>query len=349
MKVPPAMTVYTVDQFDPDKEKQDLLSFWYSCEDKMWKPERIDWFCRFNGFAGSKVWVLRQNGSPAIIGSASTIMRPFVVDGMQVMGGINCDIVVDKKHRSLGPALKLINGIVQSAESDPEFLLTFPNDAAKGVTKRCGYTELGLFYRWVKLFRTEKKLRPRIPNFFVRKVVSGVVDLALRAADTKIWLKRLFYRSPVSIQAGIKTGTFFPRRFDVPVCGERNLPFMLWRYAEIPDLSFSLYSVLRGAEVIAYIVCSFSEHGVNIEDIIPSDPSLLTDIILSFINYARDLLVDSISFGFFGNSFYERLLEKLGFYRRESRSLWIYLKNGDLKSRLLDKENWFLLHGDIDL
>jgi len=343
------MAAYIVNQFDPGTEKQDLLSFWAESDDKAWKPERIDWFCRFNGFAVSKVWVLRQNGSPTIVGSASAMMRPFFVNGRQIMGGINCDILVSKEHRSLGPALKLINGITQSVESDPQFLLVFPNDAARGVMKRCGYSELGIVYRWTKLLRSEGKLKPRIPNLYVRKVVSGLVDLGLQVASYRIWLNRLLGRGRAGVQEGVQTGKFVAGPFDVPVSGERNLEFMLWRYSEMPDLSFSLYSVLKNEEVIGYIVCSFSENAVNIEDIILGDPSLFPEIILSFLKYAKRLPVDSIWLAFFGNSRYERLFREFGFSRREGRSLWIYLKNADLKSKLLEKENWFLLHGDIDL
>lgn len=343
------MSVYTVDQFDPDTEKQDLLSFWAGCAGKIWKPERIDWFCRFNGFAASKVWVLRQNGSPPIIGSASVMMRRFVVDGIPVMGGIHCDMIVDEKHRTLGPALKMINGITQSAESDPEFLLAFPNDAARAVMKRSGYTELGIFYRWAKPFRTGEEFRSRIPNFVVRKVVSGMVDLLLLASAYKIGLKRFFDRSPASIQKGIKAETFLPSLFDTSVSCERNLPFMLWRYTEIHDLSFSLYSVLRDEQLIAYIVCSFYDDMLYVDDIITCDTSMLADIIISIMNYAKCLAVNTICLGFFGNSFYERMFKKLGFYRRGGRSLWIYSRNADLSSKLFEKENWFLWHGDIDL
>jgi hypothetical protein len=343
----PALPSYSVEKFNFDTDEHALLSFWAE-SDNYWGPERLDWLRRFNGFGFSETFVLRQKGCPAILGNNSAMLRSFMVNSSRIMGGISCDLLVHKGLRSFGPALKLMRGFAEGVEN-AQFLLACPNDRARPVLKRAGFAELGVFDRWVKILRSEPKLQSRIANRLFRKMVSGMVDAGLRSLGYRMALARLMAFGRTDIKASLNFIDFSPGEIDTPIFGERNLDFMNWRYCQMPGQRFYVHSVLRHGESIAYIVSSLSEENLTIEDILLCNQKLFTEAMVSFLRYAARLPVASISIGFFGNTHYERTLRKLGFIKREGRPLFIYLKNTDLETALLNKENWFLLHGDIDL
>lgn len=333
----------------------ELKNFWD--EQAAWSDKRFFWFYSNNSYGKSETVILNQEGSKTVVGVCSYFVRKFFVGDEQVMGGVNCDALVDAEHRTLGPAIMLMKTLIEVyPKKNIDFLFGFPNNKSKPLLTRCGYKEIGEFCRWSKILNYEKKISKKMKNKLLVKVSSLVIDMIVRLLSGELTYKYFALSKKISLEkvslsdwhnSSVNEGKCST---DMMICGGRGRGYVEWRYADAADsLDYSICAVKIKGHTIGYLVYSLDDGIAIIHDISPMSIGYFKSTLIEFSILAKKLNVDSISVGFLGGQQYLQVFKKLFFLQRESRSVMLYCNNEKLQKKLLSKQDWYLMDGDVDL
>lgn len=347
------MTIYSSSLVINAHDKAILSEFWK--KETNWTSDRFDWFYRDNGYGISQTTMLSLADGDGIVGCSSFFVRSFNVGGLSLLGAVNCDILVNQNHRTLGPALMLIKNLLQSYPgSNVKFLMAFPNRKSKPVFMRCGYKELGKSYRWSKVLRFEKKLEDKVGVKLVAKMVGFVIDSMVKLLSKEFLHKFKLpsdrcYLIPATVDEWQEKGEADVHA-DVSIYGRRAGDYLKWRYADSADaLSYSILSIRKKGREIGYVVYSLGDGVVSLHDIPPLSLAEFESVLVAFFGHARSLKAESISIGFLGDEKYQNILKKLYFIKREPRSVMLHCDDKILLSQLMDEQKWYLMDGDVDI
>ena len=98
---------YTIRIADIHKDKQALLSLWKNNLESSFE-ERYEWIYQKNPTGPPRCFLLCNEGNDAIVGAITLFPRNFSIQGRLVSAFVCGDLVVERGHRTLGPAIKLI-------------------------------------------------------------------------------------------------------------------------------------------------------------------------------------------------------------------------------------------------
>lgn len=179
---------YSVHDGDPGRHRDVVLGLW---QGNLGVPERMaakyEWFYQQCPFGAPLLCFLHQGAANPPIGTCSAGMRRMLWRGNEIRAGVLVDLAVVPEHRSLGPALILQQGMIDSARQRLDLLYGFPNAKAVPVFKRIGYRKLADMVRYTRVVRHAGYFRRRMPGALAR-VLGPVFDLAVRMRDV---LRRL--------------------------------------------------------------------------------------------------------------------------------------------------------------
>ena len=180
---PPPTAQYSVHDGDPGRHRDVVLGLW---QGNLGVPERMaakyEWFYQQCPFGPPMLRFLHQGAANPPIGTCSAGMRRMLWRGNEIRAGVLVDLAVVPEHRSLGPALILQQGMIDSARQGLDLLYGFPNAKAVPVFKRIGYRKLADMVRYTRVVRHAEYLGRRMPTALARILGPGV-DLALRLRD----------------------------------------------------------------------------------------------------------------------------------------------------------------------
>jgi hypothetical protein len=235
---------------------------------------KFDWLYHRAPNPADVVFVLKARGPDGherIVGTNGLAVRRFQVAGQEVWAAVSADLAVDREHRALLPALKLVRAWRAHAAGAFELAFGFPNNKADGVLLRAGFRELGKTHRYVRVLRHEgyaARLRERetLPAL-VRRALSlpWVVRLGAHAIDAG----RLLLASPALAKAAARyrllwredpdprcDALFAEARHGYDIVGVRSRDFLGWRY---PRARFACVERRRDGALVAYAVVERDE------------------------------------------------------------------------------------------
>ncbi len=342
---------YMVRLFNSDTDKEGLLRLW---SESVRNPSAVRYEAMYadSAFRWITTWLLFHDRHADPVGCLSLMSRKFNVSGQDTLCGINCDIVVTRRHRTLGPAVILLESLIKECK-DYGFkaLLAMPNNMSRPIFIRAGYKEFGAVCRWSKVIRTEEKLKTKIKNVFLRKITAGLFDFFLRWVFGGIpqWFYGCLSDKLKAVNAPLDQLTI---NFDndgtcAPEC---SCAYLKWRFARVGGDASQAYSLYRGDALLGLVIYSFKEQEVIIEYMFVSPNENINVLLAGFIYKMRQLRAQVISIAYFSSGKLRRNFQQMGFLQRASRAVFIYTIDKGLDGAFsgLLKE-WSLFESDLDL
>lgn len=236
---------YMAQAGDIERDRDTVLGIWRgNLGDDRRMREKYDWFYRNCPFGPTLLELLYHHPSDAWVGACSMGRRRMLWNGNEIRSGLLVDLAVVPRHRSLGPALMMQMGLLESARDQLDLILGFPNPKAASVFKRIRYEKFSDMVRRVRVLRHGPYLRRRMPTWLARPA-GALVDLAMTARDA--WRGRGSRRLEVqwSGRATADMDELWSRsRPAQGLLGIRDLAFARWRFDDSP-LEDTRYLLLR--------------------------------------------------------------------------------------------------------
>lgn len=319
--------------------------------------QRYRWLHAENPAGRVETVVAVHEPDGAVVGCASAFPRMITVDGCELKAGVPVDFAVARTHRTAGAALSIQRALLAEA-SGFSFFCGFPNKSALPVLQRVGFKPFATAGAWVK---------PLTANYKIAGYVAGRLPIAVASAAPNLWLRGAD-RWRVRGRARV-TGEFLDRadgRFDAlweaarhnhSVTGVRTSAYLNWRYAGFRARKYAFFCVSGrdATDLIGYVAFTRRDNKVYVGDLFATDMGdAAASVLLEFSRQLRRQRVDSIFLGYAGNVDFEALLQAQGFIRRpriEGRSMVAHTGSTtpEQSRRLLDKSQWHLFDGEMDI
>lgn len=318
---------------------------------------RYDWLYVNNPAGSSTVCLLRDEDSGTIVGSTALLPRNLCANGTILRAGIAADLMVDHRHRSLGPSIILQKGILgRLAETGVDVVYAFPNPKSIPMTRRIGYRQVAQRMALVLPLRSETFLRERIPNGGVRKAVAMLIDIAL-------YLRPRLYKPLLTSGCRHFVATSFDNSFDdiwsrirsgYALIGEKTSAFLNWRYRDSPQGDYAVFGLrTRDQQAIdGYVVHSRSDQRMHIADF-AWDPARISleELLVRFARWSRTNGAEAVSIALAASPDLVRCFCRAGFHLREAIDpLTVFTPDGQPISIEAgpDHGSWYLVPGDND-
>ncbi len=339
---------------DTFKDKDCIIKFWNDNQHKLLN-NKYRWIYEGNPDGIAKVLMVKHVESGEIAGMLSLFPRMFIIKSKRIKAGIIGDLIVNKNHRTLGPALQLFKeAIIHVENGNFDFLYGFPNKNAEPVLKRAGYFKLGQEVKYIKIIRSKTQLKKKhVPNL--------ILPFASSVADCFLHFISLENRYPISRSLDGKEITFVDNSIDkffnecqciTPITGERSANYVSWKFFKDPDDKHSIF-ILNSKEdssIKGYISFRTDALYIDIRDIVSSDEYVYVLITL-FIRFVKLFFSDGITVTFLENNSFLPVLNRFGFRKgKYGRNIYLYYSknNALLDDTLLNSHNWHLFSSEQD-
>lgn len=348
---------YTVIKADLNKNKNDIRAIWERNYPGALE-KKFEWIYESNPAGRSHVWLVRHEDSGEYVGATSLFPREFVINGKTYIAGIAGDLIVNKEHRSLGPAMMLQKAVLSAVKDGTfNFIYGFPNNASEPVFKRVGYQLLGERARLVKILKTAPRIS-RLPfGRYWGFLVSPVLDLILRLLSFETW----HFNDKNFICEEVED---FDERFDLlwenrnfqwDIIGERKTDYLKWKFIQAPHGKNKIMVALDASRrnVKGYIVYRLVEQSLEIRDIsFAPDKKASSALMVSFLRHARESGVNSVVIALLENNKVIGRMRHFGFVeRKDGQNVFLFYSKETLSAYpfLQNRDNWLLLQSDDDM
>lgn len=309
---------------------------------------------------------------PRPVGTAGVGIRIIAAGDHRLRAGLLADLAVDREHRTVAPALRLVREVKTWALGELDLAYGFPNQHAQGVFKRVGYTALGAMTRYVRVLRHESYLGRigeaelvRVPSWlrptaasviasegWPRQAAAGVVDVAQLARDARR-LASARRRTRLSTSEAAPAGLdALWRRCAVEhtVVAVRSARVLAWRYPAQPGRWWA--AARQGSRLDAYAIVDQIDDVVHVRDLFggrTAVAALLPQLV--FEAYRRG--ASSISMRYLGDAWMSELLRAARFEPRSAdRMIFVGVAprlERRLQTVLANPACWFLTDFDEDV
>jgi hypothetical protein len=339
---------YSINSPDFKDVENDVLKLW---ENNGYKNRKklLDWAygeCQFKCPMHSSFFVVTHDHS--VVGCCGMVERRIKMGEKIYTGAYPNNFLIDKHHRSLGPALKVQKNVLTLGNY--QLVYAIPNAKSDGVLKRAGYKQIGKMERWVLVLKTEKYLRKIFKHPVFLRFIAVIADFLLSA--------KYLFKGVNNKHISVEIIDNFDKRFDefwekaksnYAVIGERSAEYLNWRFKNYPLIDYKIF-VLQdlNRKLIAYLVFFESKSVLVIEDLFARTEKDYVYILEQFLRYAKKQSSDAISIRFFGKEKVFGALDNVGFKKRsDSNSVLVFSKREN--NKIYNKDNWFLTAADMDV
>lgn len=345
---------YAVRAADAVQDREQILALWNQAFPASTQhPIKYDWCYVPTPLGEGRLYVLEHGDDAGIIGVQGIVPRRWWFNGEAKATGICADLVVDKNHRSIGPALSLVRGVVEIEQALPNAMLLygFPNPKSEALYRRAGYMKMGEITRYAKPLRLRIWLaRKGLPSALAY-VAGMLVDLAVQA--------RLVLTTVVaSRQWRCLPATEFDSRFDdlwsraavnVGPMVIRNSDYLRWRFGNnFAGQTRVMVLQREDGSLDGYVVYMVNgDKMVSIMDFLAVDNVKVLPAMLKL--FARAMYKQGyhgITLEFFGPKPIANTLIQIGFSPRETNPIYAVL--GDASSGLLQDAPPYFTSSDRD-
>lgn len=347
---------YSIITADLSKNKKDIYNIWEKNYPGVFET-KFQWIYEKNPAGSALVWLVRHDDSGEFVGTTALFPRRFVVDGKSLTGGITGDLLVNKDHRSAGPALMLQRNVLSACqEKTVDFIYGFPNKAAEPILKRTGYKVLGERVRLVKILKTAPQLSKLPFGKYWGFFLSPFLDFLVKLMSIETWHFGEKNFACKEIQE-------FDARFDrlwkkvdrqFTVTGERMASYLTWRFLEVPQSRNKIFAVFDKDKryIRGYIIYFHGTDSVEVKDFYyEQDKKILVALFSNFFRYVKLSGAQSATMHLLENENVISQMKTLGFTeRKDGAKVLVYFPKEALSefSSLQDKDNWLLFQSDDD-
>jgi hypothetical protein len=337
------------------QEEETLLRFWSRYQNK----DQTDVFNWLKALTDQEliVFLLFESESEQCVGCLMTIPRQLIIDGNEYKVGIAGIFIVDEKHRTLLPALKLtkeVKALVDSGEFD--LIYGLPNKNAAGVFRRAGFKKLGPFVRASKLLSISARLNTTALKHRIGKPFVALFDFARLIFYPSTW-----HRTPAGFHGKVLSN--LDERLDsllqrtkakYSIIADRSSDYLQCRYNLYPAADISIFCLIDSInnEIAGYIAYRDKCGYISIrEAFFPDNPKLRQSLFYNFVRHIQPLRSKSILVDFLDSEEIVNILSGYGFSISPLNRDVIYVANDHLLENhptVEDYRNWLLFSGDMD-
>ena len=310
---------------------------------------RYRWFYLQNPQGRARISFLWHEGSSEPIGFLGVGARTLLLGSEPIRAGALVDFVVDPRHRSLGPALKLQRAGRSDALAQVDCLYGLPAPQAVAICKRLEHQATVDLPRYARVIGAEKYLRRHLPVRLSAPLawLSNALDAAWIALHLTFSGRRCEWIRD------------FDERFDrcwvqrsrpSAVTGLRDRAFLSWRFSEQPGHEYQTYVVMQpgSEELSAYFVCEKSGSALVIKDLLQSGSD--RDLVAGLFGLAREarrMGLSTLSVEVTADEQMRRCLRKAQFSLRSTRpAFWTI---GPAQRKRLEGIQYYITPADEDI
>jgi len=347
---------YSLIKADINLNKNEIFRIW----DRNYPgalEKKFKWIYKNNPAGKAHVWLLKHEVSGEFIGITALFPKKFAANGTTLLAGITGDLVVDKEHRSLGPAMMLQKAVISAVQDGTfDFIYGFPNKASEPVFKRAGYQILGERIRLVKILKTAPKLM-RLPfGKYWGLLLSPILDAVLRLSSAETWffLSKKFQCEDIKNIDERFDHLWEKQDFRYNILGERAKSHLKWKFFTKPDNNriFIIYDSDK-KHIKGYIIYRQLEKTIEIRDFLfTSDKEASSALIAGFLRHARSLKADSVVIAMLRNNKFIQFMKQFGFIeRKDEQKIFVLFSDKalTLHPSLKNNADWLLLQSDDDM
>ena len=342
------MKQYTIKEADITKDKEKIISLLKS-DQRCMSNAIYKWKYLNYPYGAPRVWFVIHNKTDEIVGSGSLFPRKLSINGKMISVANPADLVIKKKHRSLFPALKLEQEVInQFKKNDSSFIYSHSKENTKPVFARLGYEKIGNYKQFVKLLKIRAIPDKHLPSFLNLFFVKIILDLFLPLFSKEYFLiKKYDYNIEILKKFDARFDKFYEsisKQFDI--IGDRGKKYLSWRYTSDPRYDYRIFCLTENNIILGYIIFINKDNTYYIDDFAYRS-NYINPLITEFIFYSRKNEIGAIEFRYMGNYDFIKKLKKYNFFNLKSRDREILLYSDKIKSKsyLLDNSSWhFLTH-----
>lgn len=347
---------YSVIKAELHSHKQDIIDIWEKNYPGTIIP-KYEWLYERNPAGRAHVWLVRHSASSLNVGTTAVFPREFLVNGKKILAGIAGDFLINREHRSLGPALILQKAVLSFVQNgNMAFVYGFPNEKSVPVLKRVGFRILGEKTRMVKILSFRDLLDARFGRPAAR-VLGPILDCISKVRSSSVWDKKnRGYRSEEVSNIHDFLEFFSDIGFKgFLIHGNRTAEYLKWKFVNSPLSKNKLFALLdeKSGKPKAYLVYRCLENTVEIRDFsYTKERGILEGLVLDFVKHAASLGADRVEVTILRSKQLVRQFVNLGFYDRPGEGdVYAYFGPNLHKGTNLieDGDNWFLLQSDDDM
>jgi len=290
--------------------------------------EKLDWYYRRAPTGPGRVVALRLRagdggaGPGEVVGCLGIGARRVYTGGTVERAALLADLVVDRPHRTLLPAMMLARGARAFAARGTDFQYGFPNQSAVGLFERIGYERLGNMARYVRVLRFAPYVARRLAHPSLARLAGAALDVAARVLDVPSWFRAAGgYRLdwPEAPDASFDR-LFATARGQYPMIADRGREFLAWRFfsrlADRPRLC-TLRRRLDG-ELGAYAVIHRVGDVAHLADFLASSAATQIALVRAVLPVLAAEGCTSVSVRYLGPSIVADVLGRCGFRLRDA-------------------------------
>jgi len=345
---------YTVHRADLVADRQAILEIWQQHQISDPSP-RFEWL--YGSRAHGPAWcLLLRDPAGRLVGSTGLVQRLFHHCSGWIRGGHTIDLVIDRTHRSAGPAIQLQRALAAGDVEVPvDFLYGTPIRPAELIQRRVNFQLLDSLHRWTKPLRWADLLRDHIPARLVCNLAGRILDVTSALLFGESWR----YLS----KGWFTTFTLdFDSRFDnlwaeaknqYEIIGDRSAAYLSWRFGPQAPTSYRTFTLTTAAgALLGYVI--FTQHGstTNISDLLARRIPLLHPLLLAFSRQIRSEGASNIGLTCITPPSVATQIRRSGFFRRPEKANVVIHINGPKAAAfpaLTHSEDWFLTDADRDV
>jgi len=344
---------YEVIEADLDKNKKDIIKLLTeNLSENNDFEKRFSWIYENNPYGSPKAWLLRQKEKDEFVGCASLFPRRVYINGKPTMAGIVGDTMVNKGHRTLGPALMLQRPIILLCQNSAfPIIYGFPNELSEPVNLRSGYKIIGKRVRLVRISRSKKTLQ-KFTNNFSSILLAPLADIFLKIMTSS------FKRGKELKKMSYDILEYFDERFDLlwkkynkpaGIVGEKTSKYLNWRYISHPNQNFKIFAFKNeNNDLVGYIVYATEGDNITIEDILCLNnfDAVINKFIIECLQMKN---ISRFTIKLAENTAIYRNFERNYFIKRPEKLNLVSCFDEDSNLGFLkDPSNWHIVSGDSD-
>lgn len=284
-------------------------------------------------------FLVDEPGGRQIVGVAVLAPRLMSLGDRKIRAGVISHLAIDPDHRSLGPAVMLLDDLLAAAEDRFDFIYGLPrnSDGADAALKRAGLRPVGVMERRVKVLRHGRYLARRLPT-----LLAPVAHVAGWFADAGDQLRQTSPRS--GLQTGwVKNADARMERIwassgpGMALTATRDTRMLGWRFDEsaAPITRYLVVTDTANDEARAWFACDVDPKWpdiLDVQDFWSAEPDGVPTLALveALVRRARKDGYTGVSIHVCGNEASTRPWLSAGFVERGRQQIFGRWLSGDI-------------------
>jgi hypothetical protein len=306
------------------------------------------------------------------VGTAGVGLREIALGAERLRAGLLADLAVDRDHRTVAPALRLVREVKAWALGELDLAYGFPNQHARGVFRRVGYSALGPICRYVRVLRHRgyltkleerhfEQLPPQLRSPAQRALRrDGRTQHLMAAAVDGVQLGRDLRRvAAARRRVRLAQGEQPPAGVDAlwrrcsaeySFVAVRSQRFLAWRYPAAPGRCW--YAARQGTRLDAYALVDRVGEVAYVRDLFGARSAVVA-LLHQLVFECYRAGAASISMRYLGDPWLSAALTAARFEQRDSERV-VFLSSSPRLSKqrqamLADPTCWYITDLDEDI